>query len=194
MSDSITSLSKTDLRRFIKLCAEDRGTGEFEIYLGLSRNEVTRLKAALGIASPDDARILIKDVVMLEEKEEALRLVERQAILVRERIAAQERMDAATARRAAEKDQKRRRVKSVTKIKEQDKKRQARFDKQQTKTVEVKKDGWRLPDGVDPEQFSREIRVRGIRFTCDKYGVSRSDIINEATRLKLKIDFDLTPR
>jgi hypothetical protein len=191
---SITTLSKRDLRRFITFCAEDRSTGDFDVYLGLSRNEVTSLKASLGIDSPAAARSLIQDVVLLEQKEEELRLAERQAIAKREQLAAQERMDAAADRRRAERAEKRRKVLSVTKVKLQDKKRQQKFDKQQEKAKPIKADGWRLPDVVPPDQFARDIRVRGIRFTCDRYNASRSDIMSEAARLKLKIDFDLVPR
>jgi hypothetical protein len=191
---SITALSKRDLRKFITFCAEDRSTGDFDVYLGLSRNEVLQLKAALGIQGPQDARDLIKDVVLLEQKEEELRLAERQAIAKREQIAAQERMDAAADRRRAERADKRRKVLSVTKVKQQDQKRQKKFEKQQEKAKPIKADGWRLPDTVQPDQFARDIRVRGIRFTCDRYNVSRSDIMSEAARLKLKIDFDLVPR
>jgi hypothetical protein len=130
----------------------------------------------------------------LEQKEEELRLAERQAIAKREQIAAQERMDAAADRRRAERADKRRKVLSVTKVKQQDQKRQKKFEKQQEKAKPIKADGWRLPDTVQPDQFARDIRVRGIRFTCDRYNVSRSDIMSEAARLKLKIDFDLVPR
>ncbi len=193
MQSNITALSKTDLRKFIKFCSEDRSTGDFEIYLGLSRQEVSSLKTALGIDSPAAARTLINDVVLLEQREEELRLAERQAIAKREQKAAQERMDAATARREADKGEKRRRVLSVTKVKNQDKKRQQKFDKQQ-QAKPVKKTGWQIPENVSADQFARDIRVRGIRFTCDRYNASRSDIISEASRLRLKIDFDLVPR
>lgn len=193
MSKDITALSKTDLRKFIKMCAEDRGTGDFEIYLGLSRNEVLRLKGSLGIQNPQDARDLMSDVVVLEEKEEELRRIEQQAVLKRERDAAQERLDAANARRQQDRAEKKRRVLNVTKVKNQDKKRQQKFEKQQSARP-IKKDGWRLPSNVQPEDFARDLRVRGMRFTCDRYDITRSDIMSEVARLKLKIDFDLLPR
>jgi hypothetical protein len=189
----ITSLSKTDLRKFIKMCSEDRGSGDFEIYLGLSRNEVSRIKGSLGISSPADAKDLLKDVVVLEEKEEELHRIERQAILTQEREAAQKRLDEANLRRQEEKLTRKKRVLSVTKVKNQDKKRQEKFDKQNAKK-EVKQKAWKLPAEIDSDRFKRDLMTRGIRFICDQYQITRNDIMNEAARLKLKINFDLVPR
>jgi len=190
----ITSVSKTDLRKFIKYCAEDRNSGEFEVYLGLSRNEVTRIKASLGIQSPSDAKTLLNDVIVLEEKEEALRAIERQAILVQEREAAQKRLDEANLRRQEEKLARKKKVLSVTKVKNQDKKRQEKFDKQNANKKEVNPKAWKLPIGVEIDKFRRDVMSRGIRFICDQYGITKTDIMNEAARLKLKINFDLVPR
>jgi hypothetical protein len=191
---STPTLSRTDLRKFIRFCSEARGSGDFEIHFGLSRGEVDTLKSSLGIASPADAKALINDVITLQQREEELRADTEQAAAKKSRAEAQARMDATAARRAAEVAKKRSRVLNATKVKNEDQKRQRRFDRQQTKTAVAQKTSWRLPKDVDPEAFSRDIRVRGLRFTCDRYGVTRSDIMSEASRLKLHINFDLVPR
>jgi hypothetical protein len=196
-------LSQVDVRKFIRLCAEDRNFGEFQIYLGLDKADVIRLKGTLGIMTPRDAKDLLKDVVVLEEKEEAVARAERQVTLNEERKAAQARLDAQNLKKQQERSEKKRKVLSVTKVKNQDKKRQEKFEKQQEKTAAVKaadtlkklnKTAWQIPPELSPEQFKRDLVHRGVRFICDRYNVTRSDIMSEVTRLKLKIDFDLLPR
>lgn len=185
-------LSKRNLYRFIELCSQASGYGDFSIYLGLSQDEVIQIKKELEINSPDDAKALIRDVVEPEKKLLAIQMEEEREFAKQKQQEAQKRMDELASKRSSETKKRKGRVASALKIKNDDKRRQKRFEKQEVKTVATT--SWRIPNDTTPEKFSYELRNYGFRFICSKYNINRNDIMSEVSRLKLKINFDLVPR
>jgi hypothetical protein len=198
MKRTIPVLTKADLRKFVRFCSESRASGDFEIHFGLGRQDIDRLKIELGIDTPEDAKEILKDVFLFEDKERTIQQEERKAVLDRQRKEADKRLADAQLERQNQANKRRGKVLNATKIKKQDQKRQERFDKTQNKTVKPSKSDWKLPvdneQNNTPERFRHEIMVLGMRFVKSKYGVSKEDIIREASRLKLKIDFEFVPR
>ncbi len=190
-------LSREQMRQFLTFVAEARGTGDFELHLGLDRVDIAWLKDRLGVDSSADAKEFLKDF----EDDDRMRELEaenRRAAAARGRQAQEQRLDARAARKQLEQDARRSKVKDLLdpdKLKREDKERQARHAARSEPVIEEKEDAWRLnEDDCNPEQFKTCITHYGMRFTRDRFGITNEDIKREAARLGLRIDWELVRR
>jgi len=113
------------------------------------------------------------------------------------RMIAEQKLNEMNQRRQDESDDRRKRIHdmlSANDIKNDDVKRQERFEELEKQKNKIPESKFRLPENVRPEQFEHELVTYGWAFCTQKYNVSRNDIRSEASRLGLKIDFDMVRR
>lgn len=208
-------LDRPQLRQFLELCSRAVGTGEFEIHLGLGRQDVEWLKNRLGIEEPMDARRYLQDFEGDDRLEEMLKDNQRD-LARRKRNEAQARLENREAQQAAEQRRRQQAVKELTDptaIKKEDAERQRRFaaseradgnkkansvhhvpsayyDGDTEQATEKERPSWELPESVDPDMFRVWITSYGLRFVRDRFSISNADIRREVKRLGLKINWD----
>lgn len=181
---------------FLELIARMSGDSVFERKFNLSANDVNWYKKDLDVETPDEARRLAKKLSVKLQNERNTYAVEQTKKAREAARVANERLRALEAGKAKALDGKESKV-DKNKIKREDAERQKRFAESQT-LVKPELE-WRLPievnGGSEQEQidrFRREIIYHGIRFLQSKYtGVTKAQIMWEAHRLNLNINWDL---
>jgi exonuclease VII large subunit len=177
--------------KFLEMVRDLRSPFFFREEFDFSISEVEKHKKRLGAETPDEARALLKTLSRQQDEPKVDQDV----------VAERERAEQANLRLQEQQRKPKKKAKkpNVSNIKRQDAARQRRFDKQQNKqTAKVlrqkikERTVWQLPDTETVERFQNDIVNRGFQFCLDKYGVhSNAEIVAEAKRLKLKIDWDL---
>lgn len=212
------NLNRTQLRSFLELCARASGSGDFEIRLGLGRQDVDWLKGRLNINDPEDAKKYLAEFGKDADLEEMMKGNERE-FARRKRQEAQARFEANEALRIEEDKKRRAKIKAMIdplEIKNEHQERQRRFDERKNvdgnkRAIEVyhtpskyyepsqpltceDNPSWQLPDTITQDQFKVWITHYGLRFVRDHFNISNADIRRESERLNLKIDWDLVRR
>lgn len=187
-------LTEAETLQFIKLCSENASSAAFEIAFGMNRRDIDRTKSKLGIDSIDKARqIYLSKKSEMEDEDPAVD----EARARRSEQEAQQRLEESQRQRTAEANEKAsQRVEKAKelapKLKLDDAERQKRHIKSTSKEVSTK---WSLPIDGDREEaikrFQNDIVYRGMRFTREKYGITNNDIMSEAGKFNLKINWDL---
>jgi hypothetical protein len=199
-------LNTKQKERFLKLIAELASPILFERELGLSQADVEFYKNEFSIETQDDARRALRRLVT--DTDEVIQARVRDNIQ-QQRAAeavAQERLDEFEQKKAADAASKRATSRAAINpdaTRQEDAERQKKFVESQEILAASKSamSDWRLElDGrasFDEERisaFRHDIIERGFNFCMQKYGASSRELKAEATRLNLKIDWNLIRR
>lgn len=192
-------LSRGEIEKFLQLVSRVQSPALFKRKLNMSAHDVEFYKRELGIANEDDAR---KELRRMKHEDE----------LARERNIVQNRLEQREAEQIAnerlqqmERDRAERLANreeiDVKKIREDEAAKQRRFATEQASVEEARKSDWRLPlegnkttQAAQIDLFRRDVVHHGMGFCLKKYGCAARDIKAEATRLGLKVNWDLVRR
>lgn len=194
------ALNRVQRIEFLELLAQMSSRSVFERKLGLLGSDIEFYKRELDIESPDEARRKANQMKRTGEDERETQVLERTQQVREAEQVAQARLEALETRRAVEATEKPRKSVDANKIRQEDAERQRRFAKSQS-GVDAPAKEWRLriEDGDGPEReqidrLRRSIVYHGLAFTAKKYGATVQQIKFEATRLELKINWDIVRR
>ena len=160
--------------KFLKLVSKMATNREFERVLEMSPIQVLDAKKELGIVSENDARLLAKKL----EKE-----IDSNASSIKPKPKPK------PVPAPKKKPKPKKKAVNVVAMKNKAAEQQRKWLKHQAE-MEKPSEEWRLPSDTSPEQFSRDIRNRGLKFCGIKYGASAAQIKFEAKRLKLDIRWE----
>jgi hypothetical protein len=191
------ALSHAQKIEFLELVAQMASRSTFERRLGLNASDITFYKKELDVESQDEARRLARALRSEHDEQKEAQVLEQLAHARQAEEVAQARLNELEARKQRAEAEKPRRKVDVNKVKQEDAERQRRFAAQQADLEEPKTE-WRLPieagQGSEQEQidrFRREIIYHGLSFVRKKHRATNVQIKWEATRLGLKINWDI---
>lgn len=199
-------LNNKQKQRFLQLIAELASPVYFERELGLSQSDIDFFKNELSVETQDDARRALRRLVSDTEETLQARIRDNTQKQREAETVAQQRLDEFESKKkktSADKRAKNRAGIDSNAVRKEDAERQERFEKTQEEAVAAKAamSDWQLElDGrqsFDQERislFRHDIIQHGLNFCMQKYGASARELKAEATRLGLKIDWDLIRR
>lgn len=182
---------------FLELVARMASSTEFERKLGLTGQDIEHYKKVLNVESQDEARALSRKMKKENEEKREASIIEQTKCVREAEIVAQQRLEELEAKRNKTRPLK---EVDVNAIKMEDKERQRRFEAQQN-AIEVPEKVWELPlEGTaaqraeQVDRFRRELIYHGFSFVRKKYNATNAQIKYEATRLGLKLNWDIVRR
>lgn len=199
-------LNNKQKQRFLQLIAELASPIYFERELGLSQSDIDFFKNEFSVETQDDARRALKRMVSDTEETLQARIRDNTQKQREAEAVAQQRLDEFEQKKkqaSASKRAKNRAAINPDAVRQEDAERQERFVESQEKIAAGKAamSDWQLElDGrasFDQERialFRHDIIQHGLNFAMQKYGASARELKAEATRLGLKIDWDLIRR
>jgi hypothetical protein len=199
-------LNAKQKEKFLKLISELASPILFERELNLSQADVLFYKNEFSIETQDDARRALRRLVTDTDEVVQARVRDNIQQQRAAEAVAQERLDEFEQKKISDSASKRaanRAAINPDTIRNDDAERQKRLVESQEKLAASKAamSDWRLElDGrasFDEERisaFGHDIIERGFNFCIQKYGATSREIKAEATRLNLKIDWDLVRR
>ena len=199
-------LNTKQKERFLKLIAELASPILFERELGLSQGDIAFYKNEFSIETQDDARRALRRLVTDTDEVVQARVRDNIQQQRSAEAVAQQRLDQIEKKKvqdSATKRAKNRAAINPDATRQEDAERQKKFVESQEKaaaTAAAMSD-WRLElDGrasFDAERisaFKHDIIQHGLNFCIQKYGATARELKAEATRLNIKIDWDLVRR
>lgn len=196
-------LNTKQKERFLKLIAELASPILFERELGLSPADIDFYKNELSIETQDDARRVLRRLTTDTEEIVQARVRDNIQQQRAAEAVAQQRLDQIEKKKISDSASKRaanRAAINPDAVRQEDAKRQERFVESQEKAAAsaAAMSDWRLElDGrasFDAERisaFKHDIIQHGLNFCIQKYGATARELKAEATRLGIKIDWDL---
>ena len=175
-------LNSGSLKQFIKLCISGASERKIEICTGIPKDKVRFYKDMYSITDASSARDALS---RLFPKQDRLQLPHEKEV---ERLKdAQKRLDDLNSSCKIGKP------KPFTK-EDADRQREIKNRFENMSTPAYNSGDWTLPDDITPERFRHMIASRGFRFTMNMLDVSAEQIVKEANRLRLKINWDMVKR
>lgn len=193
-------LNETQTIEFLELYAQMAASTKYDRVLGLSSADVEGYKKSLDVESPSEARALankLKRQLVKKDDDD----------ITNDRIKEARKHEAAANLRAekleAEKlavPKSNKKPLDANKIRQEDADRQRKFAESQDK-INRPAEEWVLPfdatSGSEDKQIDRfrcDIVYHGFAFLRSKYGVSKQQVKYEATRLGIKLNWDVVKR
>lgn len=191
-------LSDDEIKVFLELIASLASPIIFERKLGLAKNDIEFYKRQLDITSRDEARGLLKDLQKRDTTEREERINSNtvtQQKVEEERNQSLDKSNEQKATKETEQRSSRLERRDPVRIAAEDAERQKKLEASNEDAQRVQEGGWQLSlNGVgDADKkglFYSDIVHRGINFCTSKYNTTKSELINEARRLKIKVDWD----
>lgn len=200
MSRERPSLSQEQRIEFLELIAGLATPSIMERKLDLSPSDIEHYKRELDVTSPDEARRKARRMRTDFATEREARIMAENAKAKEAQRIAQARLEELEARRNQEAAERTYEKPDINEIRKEDAERQRRLEASQSSVQKPNKE-WKLPieddGGTITEQidrFRRNIVYRGMSFTCTHYNATPQQIRYEASRLGIKVNWDIVRR